>query len=576
MTRRASAAALLAASAAALARPAAAFAHAALVRTVPEASRTVNTPPKELRLTYTEAVEPRFAIVSITDVHGRQVTDGRPQRSPTDPHTLVAPLHRVPEGWYLVYWRVISADGHPVRGAFTFAVGPNPGPAPQFVIPKLSETAATPQLLIARWIVFVALLAAIGLFVLRAGLARSLPFDVPGVSLRPVTIALGVAIGVALVATPIYVDLATAQFALRSAFDLGQIVPLAHASRFGRALIDLWIVTGLFALAAAISVWLERPAYRQRSVAQLLALWGALGCAGATLLVPGLSGHASTGSDRGLALVFDWLHLAAGALWSGGLIGLILLAIRTPATLRVAALGRLVPRFSRAAFLSVVLLVGSGIGQAVIRFPTVGSLLSTNYGKALDLKLILLGTALLLAGVNLARTKPRLEAALVRPELGPGSASLLRRLVAGEIALVLGALFAAGLLTSLPPPPKALAGAGRAIAKVGPGPVKQVVEKAGYRLEFRVNPNKAAVPNTFAVKISRGGKPVRGADVTATFSMLDMEMQQLAYRLPERGAGSYSRSAPALVMVGHWGLAFDIRPPGGTALDVLILDRANG
>ena len=40
-----------------------------------------------------------------------------------------------PEGWYLVYWRVISVDGHPVRGAFTFAVGPNPGPQPQFVDP---------------------------------------------------------------------------------------------------------------------------------------------------------------------------------------------------------------------------------------------------------------------------------------------------------------------------------------------------------------------------------------------------------------------------------------------------------
>ena len=30
----------------------------------------------------------------------------------------------VPQGWYLVFWRVISVDGHPVRGAFTFAVGP--------------------------------------------------------------------------------------------------------------------------------------------------------------------------------------------------------------------------------------------------------------------------------------------------------------------------------------------------------------------------------------------------------------------------------------------------------------------
>ena len=60
----------------------------------------------------------------------------------------------VAEGWYLVYWRAISVDGHPVRGAFTFAVGPNPGPAPQFPVPSISETAATPRLLTARWVVF--------------------------------------------------------------------------------------------------------------------------------------------------------------------------------------------------------------------------------------------------------------------------------------------------------------------------------------------------------------------------------------------------------------------------------------
>ena len=52
---------------------------------------------------------------------------------------------------------------------------------------------------------------------------------------------------------------------------------------------------------------------------------------------------------------------------------------------------------------------------------------------------------------------------------------------------------------------------------------------------------------------------MRGADVTATFAMLDMEMGEQAYRLPETAPGVYSRAAPALVMVGHWGLSFDVR-----------------
>ena len=96
-------------------------------------------PARQVALTYSEAVEPRFAIVSVTNAAGAQETTGRPPRSPADADTLVVPLKKLAEGWYLVYWRVISVDGHPVRGAFTFAVGPNPGPAPQFVIPSISR-----------------------------------------------------------------------------------------------------------------------------------------------------------------------------------------------------------------------------------------------------------------------------------------------------------------------------------------------------------------------------------------------------------------------------------------------------
>ena len=130
-------------AAAALAAPASAWAHAALLRTTPSASAVLNGAPKEVAMTYSEAVEPRFAVVSITDAAGRPVAAGPPDRSPANPDTLVTKLKPIGEGWYLVYWRVISADGHPVRGAFTFALGPNPGPAPQFPIPSLSETAAT-------------------------------------------------------------------------------------------------------------------------------------------------------------------------------------------------------------------------------------------------------------------------------------------------------------------------------------------------------------------------------------------------------------------------------------------------
>ncbi|HXD68177.1 MAG TPA: copper resistance protein CopC, partial [Solirubrobacteraceae bacterium] len=76
----------------ALAAPAVASAHAYLIKTVPAASGVLDSPPKTVALTYDEAVEPRFAIISVTSAAGTQETTGAVRRSPADPDTLVVPL----------------------------------------------------------------------------------------------------------------------------------------------------------------------------------------------------------------------------------------------------------------------------------------------------------------------------------------------------------------------------------------------------------------------------------------------------------------------------------------------------
>jgi copper transport protein len=574
--RRAALLALLAVVTCALAMPASAWAHAALLRTVPSASKTVNSPPPQVSLTYSEPVEPRFAIVSVTDATGRQVTAGAPQRAPGAPQTLVTPLRRVPEGWYLVFWRVISADGHPVRGAFTFAVGPNPGPPPQFRVPSLSETATTPQLLVARWVVFLSTLTALGLCVLRFLIARPVTRRVSGTSLRSLSIALGVALGGALIAIPVYVVIATAQFTLRSSFDLGAVLPVARASNFGRDYLDLELVLLLFAVAAGAALYVDRPERPQRSVAELLSVGSALATGAAALVLPGLAGHAGQKSPRGVALPLDAVHLTAASIWLGGLIGLLVFWVSVGRERRVAALAYVVPRFSAVAFVSVLVLVGSGIGQSLLELPTLGSLWQTSYGKALLVKIALLAAALVLAAVNLARTKPRLQAAGMRPSLGPGAALLLRRMVQGEIVFVAGALFAAAVLTSLPPPASALARVKNIAARVGPGPVSTELAKGPYRVHVSVAPNKAAVANAFTVRLTRNGQPVKGAQVISRFDMLDMEMGEQSYQLREVQPGTFSKTVPALVMVGHWGLQFEVTPPGAQPFVVTLLDKASG
>jgi copper transport protein len=567
----------LAAIAALLVLPGSASAHAYLIRTVPAASGVLNAPPRTVQLTYDEAVEPRFAIISVTDAGGRQETTGPVTRSTSNPDTLVVPLRpNLPQGWYLIYWRAISIDGHPVQGAFTYAVGPNPGPAPQFPVPSVSATATSLNLLIARWVMLLSVMVAIGLFVLRMFIARPVSRLVRGASTRAISIAFVTASVVGIIAIPTYLDFATANDSLRSVFALGALVPLFRVTAFGRAYVDMLVCFALFSAAAWIALWLDRPERDRRSIAELISVTGAVVAAAAVLIIPGAGGHAGQTSPRGASLFLDWLHLASGSLWIGGLIGLLVLWAALGSERRIAGLSVAVPRFSNIALPSVLALLATGIGATIIHMPAVNALWETGYGVAILVKVGVLTAAICVASISRLRAKPRIVAGRGDPELGASGARLLRRTASAEALLVAAAVFTAGVLSSLAPPPPAFAEQNSALASVGPGQVAKTINRMGYRLQFLVTPNKAAAPDSFALRITKNGQPVRGANVTLTFNHTEMQMPQQEYQLTETRPGVYSRAAPALVMVGKWALDFQITPKSRPPFTALILDEAEG
>ena len=84
--------ALLAALAIALAVPALSFGHATLLETQPQASGVLSKPPTEVRLTFSERIEPRFTVISVTDAGGAQQIAGSPERSADDENALFVPV----------------------------------------------------------------------------------------------------------------------------------------------------------------------------------------------------------------------------------------------------------------------------------------------------------------------------------------------------------------------------------------------------------------------------------------------------------------------------------------------------
>jgi methionine-rich copper-binding protein CopC len=99
-------------------------AHSFLDRADPRPGSTVKSAPTEVRLRFTERLEPAFSTVHVTDEQGKRVDRGEAVMEPGAPRQLRVPLGPLGPGRYAVRWRVLSVDSHVVEGDFTFRVAP--------------------------------------------------------------------------------------------------------------------------------------------------------------------------------------------------------------------------------------------------------------------------------------------------------------------------------------------------------------------------------------------------------------------------------------------------------------------
>jgi len=111
-----------------LASPGATLAHSLLVRSQPERRATVTRPPEEVRLWFSERIEPAYARLSVWDAGGKQVDAGDAAVDPANSTTLAVRTPALRAGRYTVRYRVLSVDGHIVESSFDFTVRPAAAP----------------------------------------------------------------------------------------------------------------------------------------------------------------------------------------------------------------------------------------------------------------------------------------------------------------------------------------------------------------------------------------------------------------------------------------------------------------
>ncbi|MFG2868119.1 copper resistance CopC/CopD family protein [Streptomyces sp. NPDC048338] len=374
-----------------LAGAAPASAHAALTGSDPQDGAVVATAPKDVTLTFSEQVAMSADSIRVLDPSSKRIDTGeiRDLCSGSVVKYGVGLRSGLPEGTYTVAWHAVSADSHPIAGAFTFSIG-----APSTTTVALPDQTAGGGPVgvlygIARYLSYA------GFTLLVGGGAFVLACWPRGAAVRPVqrlVVRGWLTLTAATLAMLLLRSPYTGSGELADIFDLAGLKAVLE-TKTGAALISRLMLLGAAALFVAVlfGAYTKRTDEKEKKDLTFgLAIGGSVVAAG----IAGtwaLAEHASTGLQPAVAMPVDILHLLAVAAWLGGLTTLLVALYRAPRIERAA-----VERFSRLAFGSVIVLTATGIYQSWRQVGTWSALTGTAYGQLL---LVKIGLVAVLVGI---------------------------------------------------------------------------------------------------------------------------------------------------------------------------------
>ncbi|MFC6017833.1 copper resistance CopC/CopD family protein [Plantactinospora solaniradicis] len=367
-----------------------ASAHAVLVSSSPPADAVLSSSPSEVVLTFSEAVREVPDKIRILGPDGVRVNRGDPTFNGAVVTIPVDPAG--PRGTYLVSYRVISADSHPVAGAYTYSVGA-PSTPPSDSTADEVHPAVGVAVRVFKYFGYAGLLLLIGpVLVLSLLWPRRLPRRGPS---RLVWTGIGLIVLSTVGAIWLQVPYTTGggPFAV-SGGALGDVL----GSTFGAAhLVRLGILA-----AAAI---LLRPLIAGRAGRSDQILLTVLGVAG--LGTWPIAGHGAASPVPAVSVVVDAVHLAGMAVWLGGLVMLGGFLLRQANDRELDAI---LPVWSRWATVAVSALLLAGVVQALIEVSTPSALVSTTYGRLIIAKVVLFALVIAVAAYSRQLVRRRILA----------------------------------------------------------------------------------------------------------------------------------------------------------------------
>lgn len=570
-----------------------ASAHAALRSTDPADGSVVKTAPEHITLTFSESVALLDDSFRVYDPGNHRVRTSEVRHGPGGSETARITLKgKLRTGTFTVAWRVVSADSHPVSGAFTFSVG-KPSPTTATATTGPTEDPATAAFYdIARYAAYTAAALLIGTLVFRS-VCR--PPDTAPLR-RPVRAAWWTLLG----ATALLL-------VLRAPYEEGtgpatsldlQALERAATGRPGLALLAR---LGLLLLAAVLLPRLRRHSGTARTVGVVIAVGLALTWA--------VADHASAGIQVPLAITSSVLHLLAMAVWLGGLTALLMTLYRSAEPVPPPV----VTRFSRLAFAAMTVLVVTGVYQSWRGLGSWEALTDTSYGRLLTAKTAAV-TLLLVAASQSRRWTTRLSlaktSAVVRervpervpepvggepdsssssgpsesvpesssvPEPSPPSDPCRRALRRSVLAEVMVGVVVLGLTTALTSTLPGRAEAEEAQPTTAPGLPTASVTNVPFRVgdhggtvQITLDPGRVGPNSVQAVVFGPDGGLAAVPELRLSFTLDSQKIGPLDSGVTDRG-GYWSASSLELPIPGTWTMRVTVR---ASALDQVTVTRS--
>jgi copper transport protein len=516
-----------------------ASAHAELLEIVPADGEVVQEAPAEVVLRFSEQVSLTGGSARVLD-DTAGVVSSAPEVVDT---TVVIPLPPgVADGTYTVTFEVISADSHRISGASVFHVRV-PSAGGGAVIEPGGDSAGWGVRLGAATLTTVAYAGAllgVGCWWFGLLVVARLGDRAPGVGDRSNALVGRAALlgAVALVAA-VPLRIARVGGGLAALRDDDFVVE----SLRGPIGVSTAVTAGALLVMVALLDIARWP--RRGLVSWSAAVIGAIALAGFAI-----EGHTRSQRPLALMIAFDVVHLAAGAVWLGGIAGL---AIAFRARLEPGLLGRTVACFSAVAVVAVVLVVAAGVGMSWMVLPSPSDLVTTGYGRALLVKVLLVATVIVMGAYNRRRLVPAVSA-------GAGAASeprrRLGRVVRIELAILLAVVGVTAVLvarspvssTAAAPPPVTT-----------PDAVELPLSDGAGTVSFTIAPARAGSNELRLTLLDSGGQPLEPVeDPTVELTEPALELGPLRPLVHPFGGGEYHVIAD-IPLAGNWELTIRVR-----------------